>query len=65
MDTVDEFWADHAIPETKKQIKIWKIAGESASKKVKLELLAGKMMATCFETINVCCWLSTYSKEPQ
>jgi len=46
--TVDETWVHHYTPETKQQSKQWIAPGESASKKAKAVLSAGKVMATVF-----------------
>jgi len=45
---VDETWIHHYTPETKQQSKQWIMSGESASKKAKTVLSAGKVMATVF-----------------
>ncbi|XP_012063671.1 PREDICTED: histone-lysine N-methyltransferase SETMAR-like [Atta cephalotes] len=45
---VDETWIHHYTPETKQQSKQWIMSGESAPKKAKTVLSAGKMMATVF-----------------
>lgn len=46
--TVDETWVHHYTPETKQQSKMWTSPGESAPKKAKSVLSAGKVMATVF-----------------
>ncbi|CAK9827513.1 Histone-lysine N-methyltransferase SETMAR [Anthophora retusa] len=46
--TVDETWIHHYTPETKQQSKQWIMSGESAPKKAKTVLSAGKVMATVF-----------------
>ena len=46
--TVDETWIHHYTPETKQQSKQWTKSGESAPKKAKTVLSAGKVMATVF-----------------
>jgi [histone H3]-lysine36 N-dimethyltransferase SETMAR len=46
--TVDETWIHHYTPESKQQSKQWTGSGESAPKKAKTVLSAGKVMATVF-----------------
>lgn len=46
--TVDETWIHHYTPETKEQSKQWRFSTESAPKKAKTVLSAGKVMATVF-----------------
>lgn len=46
--TTDETWVHHYTPETKEQSKQWVEKGESAPKKAKTVLSAGKVMATVF-----------------
>ena len=46
--TVDETRIHYYTPETKNQPKMWTGLGESAPKKAKTVLLAGKVMATIF-----------------
>ncbi|XP_055306592.1 histone-lysine N-methyltransferase SETMAR-like, partial [Sitodiplosis mosellana] len=46
--TTDETWVHHYTPETKNQSKQWVKKGESAPKKAKTVLSAGKIMATVF-----------------
>lgn len=46
--TTDETWIHHYTPETKEQSKQWREKGESAPKKAKTVLSAGKVMATVF-----------------
>ncbi|MCP6559131.1 hypothetical protein NL501_28330, partial [Klebsiella pneumoniae] len=46
--TVDETWIHYYTHETKEQSKQWVIKGESAPKKAKTILSAGKVMATVF-----------------
>ncbi|KMQ87583.1 mariner transposase [Lasius niger] len=46
--TVDETWIHHYTPESKQQSKQWTVSGESAPKKAKTVLSAGKVMATVF-----------------
>ena len=46
--TVDKTWIHHYTPESKQQSKQWTASGESALKKAKTVLSAGKVMATVF-----------------
>jgi len=46
--TVNETWIHYYTPETKQQSKQWIMSGESAPKKAKTILSAGKVMATVF-----------------
>ena len=46
--TTDETWVHHCTPETKEQSKVWKTRDETAPKKAKVTLSAGKIMATVF-----------------
>ena len=46
--TFDETWIYYHAPETKNQSKMWTGPGESAPKKAKTVLSAGKVMATIF-----------------
>src|SRR5258705_11581550 len=46
--TVDETWIHHYTPESKHQSKQWTSTGESAPKRAKTVLSAGKVMATVF-----------------
>ncbi|UYV60831.1 hypothetical protein LAZ67_1002488 [Cordylochernes scorpioides] len=46
--TGDESWVHHSTPETKRQSMVWKKPEESAPKKVKVTISAGKVMAIVF-----------------
>lgn len=46
--TGDESWVHHSTPETKRQSMVWKKPEESAPKKAKVTISAGKVMATVF-----------------
>lgn len=46
--TVDETWIHHYTPESKQQSKQWTAPGQSAPKKAKTVLSAGKVMAIVF-----------------
>ncbi|UYV62508.1 hypothetical protein LAZ67_2000896 [Cordylochernes scorpioides] len=46
--TGDESWVHHSTPETKRQSMVWKKPEESASKKAKVTISAGKVMAIVF-----------------
>ncbi|UYV74111.1 hypothetical protein LAZ67_11002144 [Cordylochernes scorpioides] len=43
--TGDESWVHHSTPETKRQSMVWKKPEESAPKKAKVKISAGKVMA--------------------
>ncbi|UYV63443.1 hypothetical protein LAZ67_2004096 [Cordylochernes scorpioides] len=43
--TGDEIWVHHSTPETKRQSMVWKKPEESAPKKAKVTISAGKVMA--------------------
>ncbi|UYV71313.1 hypothetical protein LAZ67_8002588, partial [Cordylochernes scorpioides] len=46
--TGDESWVHHSTPETKRQSMVWKKPEESAPKKAKVTISAGKVMAIVF-----------------
>ncbi|UYV63955.1 hypothetical protein LAZ67_2006132 [Cordylochernes scorpioides] len=46
--TGDERWVHHSTPETKRQSMVWKKPEESAPKKAKVTISAGKVMAIVF-----------------
>ncbi|UYV65430.1 hypothetical protein LAZ67_3004353 [Cordylochernes scorpioides] len=46
--TGDESWLHHSTPETKRQSMVWKKPEESAPKKAKVTISAGKVMAIVF-----------------
>ncbi|UYV80702.1 hypothetical protein LAZ67_19001447 [Cordylochernes scorpioides] len=46
--TGDESWVHHSTPETKRQSMMWKKPEESAPKKAKVSISAGKFMAIVF-----------------
>ncbi|UYV74225.1 hypothetical protein LAZ67_11002523 [Cordylochernes scorpioides] len=46
--TGDESWVHHSTPETKRQSTVWKKPEESAPKKAKVTISAGKVMAIVF-----------------
>ncbi|UYV67662.1 hypothetical protein LAZ67_5001511 [Cordylochernes scorpioides] len=46
--TGDESWVHHSTPETKRQSMVWKRPEESAPKKAKVTISAGKVMAIVF-----------------
>ncbi|UYV72767.1 hypothetical protein LAZ67_10000620 [Cordylochernes scorpioides] len=46
--TGDEIWVHHSTPETKRQSMVWKKPEESAPKKAKVTISAGKVMAIVF-----------------
>ncbi|UYV61266.1 hypothetical protein LAZ67_1004162 [Cordylochernes scorpioides] len=46
--TGDESWVHHSTPETKRQNMVWKKPEESAPKKAKVTISAGKVMAIIF-----------------
>ncbi|UYV74992.1 hypothetical protein LAZ67_12001995 [Cordylochernes scorpioides] len=46
--TGDESWVHHSTPETKRQSMVWKKPEESASKKAKVTIFAGKVMIIVF-----------------
>ncbi|UYV74996.1 POLG [Cordylochernes scorpioides] len=46
--TGDESWVHHSTPETKQQSMVWKKPEESAPKKAKVTISAGKVMAIVF-----------------
>ncbi|UYV67193.1 hypothetical protein LAZ67_4004296 [Cordylochernes scorpioides] len=46
--TGDEIWVQHSTPETKRQSMVWKKPEESAPKKAKVTISAGKVMAIVF-----------------
>ncbi|UYV64686.1 hypothetical protein LAZ67_3001662 [Cordylochernes scorpioides] len=51
--TGDESWMHHSTPETKRQSMVWKKPEESAPKKAKVTISAGKVMATFWDCKGV------------
>ncbi|UYV69359.1 hypothetical protein LAZ67_6003315 [Cordylochernes scorpioides] len=57
--TGDESWVHHSTPETKRQSMVWKKSEESAQKKAKITISAGKLWLSSFGTVRVFYCLTT------